>query len=117
MGLALPIFALALTGQYAPGLAVLRNSGYDTPIDKTLVVTGIVSAVTAPFGGHGITLAAITAALVTGHEAHPDRDKRYSAGVAVGFWYIVTERVFAASLVALFAGLPSVDRSDGGLRG
>ena len=105
LGLALPLFALALTGQNAPGQAVLRNAGYEAPIDKALIVTGSLSLLTAPFGGHGVTLAAITAALVTGHEAHPDKDKRYSAGVATGFWYIVTG-IFGAALVALFAGLP-----------
>lgn len=105
LGLALPLFALALTGQNAPGQAVLKNAGYDAPIDKALIVTGGVSLLTAPFGGHGVTLAAITAALVTGHEAHPDKDKRYSAGVATGVWYIVTG-IFGAALVALFAGLP-----------
>ncbi|MDX2163611.1 MAG: benzoate/H(+) symporter BenE family transporter [bacterium] len=105
LGLALPLFTLALTGQNAPGQAVLRNAGYDAPIDKALIVTGIVSALIAPFGGHGVTLAAITAALVTGSEAHPDREKRYAAGVATGCWYIVTG-VFGAAIVALFAGLP-----------
>lgn len=105
LGLALPLFMLAITGQNAPGQAVLRNAGYDVPIDKALVVTGVASVLTAPFGGHGITLAAITAALVAGPEAHPDPDKRYIAGVATGVWYIVTG-LFGAALVALFAGLP-----------
>ncbi len=106
LSLALPIFALAITAQNAPGLAVLRASGYNAPIDKALIVTGIVSVIGAPFGGHGITLAAITAALVTNHDAHPDPDKRYSAGVSAGVWYIVTG-IFGAALVALFAGLPA----------
>jgi benzoate membrane transport protein len=105
-GLALPMFILALTSQNAPGQAVMRAAGYDTPIDKALIVTGAVSAVTAPLGGHGITLAAITAALVTGQEAHPDPDLRYSAGVTTGFWYIVTG-IFGTAIVALFAGLPA----------
>lgn len=106
LGLALPLFVLALTAQNAPGQAVLRGAGYDAPIDRALVVTGIASLITAPFGGHGLTLAAITAALVTGQEAHPDPDQRYSAGVATGFWYILTG-VFGTALVALFAGLPA----------
>lgn len=106
LGLALPLFALALTSQNAPGQAVLRAAGYNAPIDKSLMVTGIISLIGAPFGGHGVTLAAITAALVTGSEAHPDPDKRYSAGVAAGFWYIVTG-IFGATIVSLFAGLPS----------
>jgi benzoate membrane transport protein len=106
LGLALPLFVLALTSQNAPGQAVLRAAGYKAPIDKALVVTGILSVITAPFGGHGLTLAAITAALVTGPEAHPDPDKRYSAGVATGFWYIVTG-IFGTAIVALFTGLPA----------
>lgn len=106
LGLALPLFVLALTSQNAPGQAVLRAAGYKAPIDRALIVTGILSVITAPFGGHGLTLAAITAALVTGPEAHPDPDKRYAAGVATGFWYIVTG-IFGTAIVALFTGLPA----------
>lgn len=105
LSLALPLFTLALTGQNAPGQAVLRNAGYEVPINKALIVTGITSLLTAPFGGHGLTLAAITAAMVTGPESHPDPLKRYTAGVATGFWYIVTG-VFGATLITLFSGLP-----------
>ncbi len=105
LGLALPLTALALTSQDAPGLAVLRSAGYTLRIDGALVITGVLSLLTAPFGGHGVTLAAITAALVTGPEAHPDPDKRYSAGVATGVWYLVIG-VFGATLVSLFTILP-----------
>jgi benzoate membrane transport protein len=105
LSLALPLFTLALTGQNAPGQAVLRNAGYEVPINNALTVTGIGSLLTAPFGGHGITLAAITAAMVTNPEAHPDPDKRYAAGVATGFWYVITG-VFGATLITLFGGLP-----------
>src|SRR5690606_36066024 len=66
LGLALPLFALTMTSQNAPGQAVLRAEGYAAPIDRALVVTGIASLISAPFGGHGITLAAITAALIAG---------------------------------------------------
>ncbi len=105
LSLALPLFTLALTSQNAPGQAVLRGDGYEIPINKALVVTGLGSLIGAPFGGHGITLSAITAAMVTGPESHPDHDKRYSAGVATGFWYIITG-VFGATVATLFAGLP-----------
>ncbi len=105
LSLALPLFTLALTSQNAPGQAVLRNAGYDVPINKALLVTGVSSLAGAPFGGHGITLSAITAAMVTGPETHPDPDKRYSAGVTTGFWYIVTG-IFGATVATLFAGLP-----------
>lgn len=105
LSLALPLFTLALTSQNAPGQAVLRGAGYEVPINKALVVTGFGSLFGAPFGSHGITLSAITAAMVTGPETHPDQDKRYSAGVATGFWYILTG-VFGATVATLFAGLP-----------
>lgn len=105
LSLALPLFTLALTGQNAPGQAVLRNAGYEVPINKALTITGIGSLLSAPFGGHGITLAAITAAMVTGPEAHHDPDKRYAAGVATGLWYVITG-VFGATLITLFGGLP-----------
>jgi benzoate membrane transport protein len=39
---------------------------------------------TAPFGGITTVLAAITAALCTGKEAHADPARRYVAGVANG---------------------------------
>lgn len=105
LSLALPLFTLALTGQNAPGQAVLRNAGYEVPINNALTVTGLGSLLSAPFGGHGITLAAITAAMVTSPEAHHDPDKRYAAGVATGVWYILTG-VFGATLITLFGGLP-----------
>jgi benzoate membrane transport protein len=105
LGLALPLFTLALTSQNAPGQAVLTNAGYDVPIDKALILTGLISVVTAPFGGHGITLAAITAALIAGPEAHPDANKRYGAGVMAGIWYILAG-IFGAAIVGLFAALP-----------
>src|SRR5260221_7244487 len=39
-------------------------------------------------------------------EAHPDKDKRYSAAVSVGIWYVILG-IFGATVVALFAGLPA----------
>lgn len=106
LGLSLPLFALAHTSQNAPGLAVLRNAGYEAAVDQKLMITGTTSLLTAPFGGHGITLAAITAAMVANPEAHPDPDRRYAAGVASGIWSIVFG-LFGATIVTLFAGLPA----------
>lgn len=103
--LALPLFVLTHTSQNAPGIAVLRNGGYDTPPDGPVTVTGIASLLTAPFGGHGINLSALTAAICVNPEAHPDATKRYSAGVAYGLWYIVFG-AFGSTAVALFTALP-----------
>lgn len=106
LGLSLPLFVLANASQNAPGLAVLRSFGYKTNVDGTIVVTGFFSLLTAPFGGSGLALAALTAAICVSPEAQPDPDRRYAAGVAYGFWYILFGS-FGATAVALFAGLPT----------
>lgn len=106
LGLAIPMFVLAISAQNAPGLAVLRKDGYDANINQMLVWTGGVSTITSLWGSHGITLAAITAALATGPEAHPDKDKRYSVSVMAGTFYVIVG-LFGSTAVALFAALPA----------
>ena len=106
LGLALPLVALALTAQYAPGLAVLRSYGYQLPIDGALLLTGLGSILIGPFGGHGMTLAAITAAIASSPDAGTDPDRRYAAGVSTGLFYMVFG-LFGATAVGLFTGLPS----------
>jgi benzoate membrane transport protein len=105
--LSLPLFLLALTTQYAPGVAVLRAAGYIAPINGLLIAIGAASMVLAPFGCHGLNLGALLAAIIANPEAHPDPDKRYSAGVAVGFWYVLFG-LFGATVVSILAGLPTV---------
>lgn len=106
INLALPLFVLAITSQYAPGQAVLLASGYMAPINGILVITGIASVIFAFFGAHGLTLGAITAAMITNYDAHPDPTKRYSAGVMIGVWYILCG-FFAMTVVSLFSTFPA----------
>ena len=63
VSLGLPLFAVNLASQYAPGMAVMTTFGYAVPWRPTVLVTAGVSAVAAPFGGHAVNLAAISAAL------------------------------------------------------
>ncbi|MDC2951440.1 benzoate/H(+) symporter BenE family transporter [Streptomyces heilongjiangensis] len=106
VGIAVPLTVVTMASQNAPGLAVLTTFGY-RPDDRMLIgVTGLVTAVFAPSGGHAINLAAITAAICTGKEAHPDPRRRYVAGVACGFFYLVTGTCGAA-LVGVFTALPA----------
>jgi benzoate membrane transport protein len=104
--LALPLFVLALTSQYAPGVAVLAAAGYRAPINGILVAMGLGSVIIAPFGGHGMNLGALLAAIITNPDAHPEPNKRYTAGVAVGFFYLLFG-LFGATIISLFAGLPA----------
>ncbi|WP_077046153.1 benzoate/H(+) symporter BenE family transporter [Pseudomonas sp. KK4] len=105
LNVALPLVMVALTGQFVPGMAVLRASGYATPASPIIACSALGTALLAPFGCHGLNLAAITAALCTGREAHEDPGKRYVAGVVGGLCYLVLG-IFGATLVSLFAAFP-----------
>lgn len=100
-----PLCIVTLTGQYVPGIAVLRAAGYQVPADPLVTVTGLGSILLAPFGSHALNLAAITAAICTGREAHEESGKRYVAGVACGVFYILVGS-FGTTLAALFSVLP-----------
>jgi len=106
IGLGVPLFLVTMTGQNATGLGVLRTAGYKTPGGPLVAATGALSTLLAPFGAHGINLAAITAAICTGPEAHGDPDRRYVAGVVCGLAYLVVG-LFGATLVGIFAALPA----------
>jgi benzoate membrane transport protein len=105
LNVALPLVMVALTGQFVPGMAVLRASGYATPASPIIAFSALGTALLAPFGCHGLNLAAITAAICTGREAHEDPGKRYVAGVVGGLCYLVLG-IFGATLVSLFAAFP-----------
>ena len=105
INIGLPLALVTLTGQYVPGMAVMRTAGYTTPARSIISFTAIGSLLLAPFGSHGINLAAITAAICTGREAHEDRDKRYIAGIACGVFYILMG-IFGATLASVFSALP-----------
>jgi benzoate membrane transport protein len=106
LSVALPLFLITLTGQYMPGLLVLRNDGYQTGLRPILSLTGLGSLVMAPFGSHAFNLAAITAAICTGPESHPDPSKRWIAGIAAGIFYILVG-IFGVTLAALFTAFPT----------
>ena len=85
IGLALPLYLVTMASQNVPGMAVMKGLGYDVPWGRAIVLTGVGSVVAAPAGGHGINLAAISAALTAGPEAGPHRDRRWIASVTSGF--------------------------------
>lgn len=105
LNLTLPLILVSLTGQFLPGMAIMRLSGYDTPAKPIIAVTSIASFAVACVGGITIVLASITAALCMGKDAHELKDKRYIAGIANGIFYILGG-LFAGSIVMLFSLLP-----------
>ena len=105
ISIGLPLFVVAMASQNIPGLAVLRADHYPVPASPLLSATGFASLLLAPLGSHGVNLAAITAAICTGPQAHEDATKRYTAAIFCGLFYALAG-LFGASLVALFAALP-----------
>jgi len=105
IGLGVPLYLVTMASQNLPGFAVLRSAGYEPPTQASLAVTGGMSVVTAFFGAHTSNLAAISAALCAGPDAHPDPAERWKTGPFYAFFWALMS-LFGASLVGLFGALP-----------
>jgi len=104
-GIALPLFVVTMASQNVPGVAVIRASGFDVPISPVIGWIGAVNAALAPFGAYALNLAAITAAICMGREAHEEPSRRYVAAVFAGIFYLIVG-LFGATVAALFAAFP-----------
>jgi benzoate membrane transport protein len=105
IGIALPLFIVTMASQNVPGVAVIRASGYPIPISPVVGWTGVTNLLLAPFGAFALNLAAITAAICMGREAHEDASRRYVAAIAAGVFYLIVG-LFGATVAALFAAFP-----------
>lgn len=106
LNLAIPLVLVSLTGQFLPGMAILRHDGYQTPARPLVASASLASIAVAFFGGITIVVSAITAAMCTGKDAHENPDKRYIAGIACGIFYLLGG-CFAGTIVLLFTVLPN----------
>lgn len=105
VGVALPLYVVTMASQNVPGVAVIRASGYHLPISPLIGWTGAANLVLAPFGGFALNLAAITAAICMGRDAHEDASRRYLAAVAAGIFYLLIG-LFGATVGAIFLAFP-----------
>ncbi|TAL71205.1 MAG: benzoate transporter BenE [Burkholderiaceae bacterium] len=129
ISLAVPLFVVTMASQNLPGVAVIQATGYGgaggIPVSKIITLTGLATLVLAPFGAYALNLAAITAAICMGREAHVDSARRYTAAVACGALYIVIGifgaavtgvlTAFPKELVAAIAGLALLGTIGGGM--
>ncbi|WP_369060208.1 benzoate/H(+) symporter BenE family transporter [Caulobacter sp. 73W] len=106
ISIGVPLFLVTLVSQNLPGLVVLRTAGYEPTPGPLLVGTGVATMIAAPFGAHAVNLAAITAAICTSQDAHPDKARRWTVGILYAGFYLVLA-FFAPALVRLFLALPS----------
>jgi benzoate membrane transport protein len=113
--IALPLFIVTMASQNIPGLAVLAANDYRPAPGPLFVVTGLFSMITAPLGGHGINLAAITAALCASPDAHPDPAKRWIAAVVAGGTYVLFGLLAGAATAFVAASPPILIEAVAGL--
>ncbi|RII97437.1 benzoate transporter, partial [Clavibacter michiganensis subsp. insidiosus] len=62
VALGVPLFVVTMASQNLPGVAVLASFGYETPWRAAMTTTAAATLVSAPFGGHAVNLAALSAA-------------------------------------------------------
>ncbi|WP_428646407.1 benzoate/H(+) symporter BenE family transporter [Roseibium sp.] len=107
VSIALPLFIVTMASQNIPGIAVMRAYGYDPHSGPLFTLSGVFSLFSAPFGGHAVNLAAITAAMCAGEDAHKDPRQRYWAAVTAGVIYVLFG-LFTGLVMALVAVTPSI---------
>jgi len=107
VSIALPLFIVTMASQNIPGIAVLKVNHYDPKPGPLFAVTGFFSLLSAPFGGHAVNLAAITAAMCAGQDAHTDPKRRYWASLIAGIGYVILG-LLAGAVTAFVALAPSI---------
>ncbi|MEQ8665379.1 MAG: benzoate/H(+) symporter BenE family transporter [Rhodospirillales bacterium] len=103
VSIAVPLFIVTMASQNIPGVAVLNANGYQPDPAPLFRDTGMFSILAAPFGGHNVNLAAITASMCAGSDAHPQPGRRYWAAAMSGVFYVFFGVL--AGLVVAVAGL------------
>lgn len=103
ISIALPLFIVTMASQNIPGIAVLKVNHYNPHPGPLFATTGFFTLLSAPFGGHAVNLAAITAAMCAGEDAHADPKRRYWAAIIGGVGYVILGLL--AGVVTAFVAL------------
>lgn len=115
VGLGVPLFIVTMVSQNVTGVTVLANRGYEAPLRPVLTTTGAATAAFAPFGVHGVNLAAITADMIAGPDSDPDPAQRWQASVGAGLMYIVLGLAAGLATTLLGASPPVLIEAVAGL--
>lgn len=115
VSLALPLFIVTMASQNLPGVAAIQSAGYGDrraqggdagiPVSKVITLTGLATAVLAPFGGYALNLSAITASICMGPDVHANPARRYTAAVSCGALYVVIG-LFGAAITGVLTAFP-----------
>jgi len=116
ISLGIPLYVVTMAGQNVPGFAVLSTFGYEHPPARAMLSgTGIATILGSVFGAYTLNLSAITAAMMAGPDAHPDRSKRWIATVTSGAFYVVFGLAASAATALVSASPPILITAIAGL--
>lgn len=104
VGIAVPLTVVTMASQNVPGVAVMRSFGFTVPWRASMLTTGLGTSLAGFFGGHAVSLAAISAALAAGEEAG-ERSRRWIAAVTAGVTAVLLA-LLSGALVAVTAVAP-----------
>jgi benzoate membrane transport protein len=113
--IALPLFVVTMASQNIPGIAILAVNDYRPDPGPLFRWTGLFSLAAAPFGGHAVNLAAITAALCAGPDADADPRRRWWAAAVSGVAYVLLGLVAVAATAFMSASPPILIQAVAGL--
>ncbi len=105
VSIAIPLFIVTIAGQNLPGVAAIRNAKYELPISKLVGATGVGTMVLAPFGAYALNLSAVTAAIVMEPASHENPDRRYTAALSNGGFYLLAG-IFGTSITGALKAFP-----------
>jgi benzoate membrane transport protein len=106
IAIGVPLYLVTMASQNLPGLAIMSSLGFPLSTKKVFISTGAGSAITGLFGGFGLNLAAITAALNADVSAAKDPSRRWIAASWGGVVYMLFA-LFAAPFAAFVLAVPT----------
>jgi benzoate membrane transport protein len=115
LGIGIPLFIVTMASQNIPGMAVLGANGYRPDAGPLFRATGAFSLLAAPFGSHAVNLAAITAAICAGPDAHPDPARRWIVALVAGWGYVVLGLLAGAATLLVSLSPPVLIEAVAGL--
>jgi benzoate membrane transport protein len=104
ISIGIPLYLITMASQNLPGIAIMKTFGYQVPVRAVLGSTGLATVAASFFGGFGMNLAAITAAINANEQAAKDPGQRWLASFVGGlvYWlFAIGAGIFAAFVLAV----------------
>ena len=104
LSIGIPLYLITMASQNLPGIAIMKGFGYKVPVRAVITSTGLATMAASFFGGFGMNLAAITAAINANEQAAKDPARRWVASFVGGlvYWlFAIGAGLFAAFVLAV----------------